>query len=271
MTERVMKIEHAALALAPRVRDRGTKVAVVLGSGLEAVADAAADADRTEYGAIPGFPRPTVEGHRGEVVFGRFGQTESVLLSGRAHLYEGASADEVVLPIRALALAGVDTLLLTNAAGGLSPDLAPGDIMLVTDHINLTGRNPLAGANLDELGPRFPRMSPPYDPDLVMQALGAAARAGVELRQGVYVGVLGPSYDTPAEVDAYRTLGGDVVGMSTVCESIAAVHAGMRVGCFSIVTNMAGSPSDDHAGVLDSARRASDELADVLLELISNL
>lgn len=264
-------IDAAAAVLQPTIDRRDTRVAVVLGSGLGGVVEAAEDHERVSYADIPQFPQPGVEGHAGQAVFGSVGGCEVVLLSGRSHLYEGVTPHEVALPVRALARAGVRTVILTNAAGGLSERVDPGDIMLISDHINMMGANPLLGPNIDDLGPRFPGMGRAWDPELRALAIEAARAVDVTLKEGVYVGVLGPSFETAAEARAYALLGGDVAGMSTVPEAIAAVHAGMRVAGFSIVTNRAGSASDSHAHVLERANEAGRQLTRVLIELLGRL
>ena len=190
------------------------------------------------YEEIPHFPRATVTGHRGALVFGRWDESPVVVMEGRFHLYEGYSPQEVIFPVRVMARLGVKVLIIVSAAGGLNPLFQSGDIMMVTDHINLTGRNPLAGPNLDEFGPRFPDMSRVYDPDLMSLAREEALKSGLLLREGIYVGILGPSLETPAETRFLRMIGADAVGMSTVHEVIAAVHCGVRIMVFVAITNV---------------------------------
>lgn len=217
-------------------------VAVVLGSGLGDFADGLSGARGAAYGDLPGFPPVGVEGHAGRLVLGRIGDpdgTPVAALAGRAHLYEGHDPTAVVSAVRALRLWGVGALLLTNAAGGIRDGMRPGDLMTLSDHINLSGYNPLRGPNDARLGPRFPDMSAAYDPVFrrILAELGAAA--GLRLHEGVYVGLAGPSYETPAEIRMLRTVGGDAVGMSTVVEVIAARHCGLRVAGISCITNLA--------------------------------
>jgi len=215
------------------------RIGVVLGSGLGGFTrslDAAACVPTTR---LPGFPVARVEGHAGEVVFGRCADVPVLVLRGRTHLYEGWSPREVVLPVRALIACGVERILVTNAAGGIDPTFGVGDLMLIEDHLNLTGANPLAGPDEPGLGPRFPDMSRAYDPELGEAVVEAAGEAGVTLRRGVYAGLAGPSYETPAEIRMLRTVGAHAVGMSTVLEVIAARHMGARVCGVSCISNAA--------------------------------
>jgi xanthosine phosphorylase len=255
----------AAAVLRERARNGAApRLGLVLGSGLGAIAGAVADPVAIGYDELPGFPRPGVEGHAGRAVVGRLGGVPAVVLQGRAHLYEGASPEAVVTPVRALRLAGVHTVLLTNAAGSLREDLRPGGLMLLTDHINLTGANPLVGPNDEGLGPRFPSLRDAYDPGLRALLRRTADEQGVALGEGVYLAVSGPSFETPAEIRAFRTLGADAVGMSTVHEVIAARHCGLRVAAVSAITNLAEGLSDEpvtHEGTLRDAARAAGDLA----------
>ena len=214
-------------------------VGIVLGSGLGAFADTLEHGFETHYSEIVGWPATTVAGHAGKLVTGRIGSQDVVVLAGRAHLYEGYSAAQVVFGIRELARRGVKSVILTNAAGGINLSYQPGDLVLISDHINLTGTNPLTGANDETLGPRFPDMTEIYTASFRELAHQTAAGFGVKLKEGVYAGLLGPSYETPAEIRYLRTIGADLVGMSTTLEAIAAAHAGMQVLGISCVTNMA--------------------------------
>lgn len=220
-------------------------VAVVLGSGLGALAERLHDPVEVPYGDIPSFPRPGVKGHAGRLVVGRLGADgpRIAALAGRVHLYEGHAPARVVHPVRTLWRWGVRAVVFTNAAGGIRRDLAPGDLMLITDHINLTGKNPLEGPADLRLGPRFPDMSAAYEPALGDDLRAAAKAQGVPLREGVYAGLGGPSYETPAEIRMLAVLGGDAVGMSTVHEVIAARHLGLRVAGVSCITNLAAGLS----------------------------
>jgi xanthosine phosphorylase len=248
------------------------RIGIVLGSGLGAVADAVEGATVIPYADLPGFPRPTIEGHAGSAVAGQIGGVPVVALQGRAHLYEGGDIDHIRVPIRALRAAGAEVLVLTNAAGSLRIDLGPGSLMLIEDHINLTGTNVLVGPNDDELGPRFPSLRDAYDPQLRADMRVAARDIGVELIEGVYLAVSGPSFETPAEIRAFHTLGADAVGMSTVHETIVARHCGLRVAAVSAIVNYAEGMSDDpvsHEQTLRDAARAAADLAPLITRFVS--
>jgi xanthosine phosphorylase len=250
------------------------RVGIVLGSGLGAVADAVQDPATVSYEELPGFPRPTVAGHAGSAVLGRLGGVPVCVLMGRAHLYEGGDPAPRVTPIRALHAAGVDTLVLTNAAGSLRPEVGPGRLMAISDHINLTGHNPLVGPNDDAIGPRFPSLRDAYDPELRARLHAAAGEHGIDLAEGVYLAVSGPSFETPAEIRAFRTLGADAVGMSTVHETILARHAGLRVAAISAISNLAEGMSDvplSHEQTLADAQRAAGDLATLLEAFVGGL
>jgi purine-nucleoside phosphorylase len=250
---------------------RGIRVGVVLGSALGGFERRLSRVHSIPYGKLPGFPRVTVEGHRGELLTGTCAGVRVAVLSGRAHFYEGNSLQDVVAPVRALARAGVRAVILTNAAGGIRRSFAPGDLMLITDHINAFGSNPLIGANDETLGPRFPDMTEVYDRALRAVARRAARRLRMRMPEGVYVGLHGPSYETPAEIKMWRRLGADAVGMSTVPEAIALRHAGVRVLAFSAITNMAAGilpRSLDHADVIAAGRTIGPRLARLLEEIL---
>ncbi len=247
------------------------RVGVVLGSGLGAVADAVEDAVIVGYEELPGFPRPSVAGHAGRAVLGSLSGVPVAVLQGRAHLYEGGDPDALRIPVRALRGAGASVLVLTNAAGSLRRDVGPGRLMAITDHINLMGFNALIGPNDDSVGPRFPSLRDAYDPELLSDLRAAAEETGVELAEGVYLAVSGPSFETPAEIHAYRTLGADAVGMSTVQETIVARHCGLRVAAISVITNLAEGMGDEalsHEQTLAAAERAASDLTGLLLEFI---
>jgi xanthosine phosphorylase len=248
------------------------RIGIVLGSGLGEVADAVEDATVIPYSELPGFPEPTIEGHAGRAVAGQINGVPVVALQGRAHLYEGVDLDRIRTPIRALRAAGAEILLLTNAAGSLRIDLGPGSLMLIEDHINMTGVNVLAGPNDDELGPRFPSLRDAYDPQLRAEMRKAARDLGIELLEGVYLAVGGPSFETPAEIRAFHTLGADAVGMSTVHETTVARHAGLRVVAVSAITNYAEGMSDEpvsHEQTLRDAARAAGDLAPLITRFVS--
>jgi xanthosine phosphorylase len=247
------------------------RVGVVLGSGLGAVAEAVEDPLVIGYEELPGFPRPSVEGHGGTVVAGHIGDVSVAVLQGRAHLYEGVDHDLVRTPIRALRAAGAEVLVLTNAAGSLRPELGPGRLMLISDHINMSGVNVLTGPNESDLGDRFTSLRDAYDPHLREGLRAAAEELGIELAEGVYLAVSGPSFETPAEIRAFRTLGADAVGMSTVHETIVARHCGLRVAAVSAITNFAEGMSDEpvsHEQTLRDAARAAADLAPLITRFV---
>jgi len=262
----------SARAAAAAVRERAPglvapTVGLVLGSGLGAVAEAVERPVRIPYAELPGFRAGTVAGHAGELVVGRMAGVEVAVLSGRAHLYEGASAAEVAAPVRTLARLGVERLLLTNASGSLRAEVAPGSLVALTDHINLTGFNPLTGPNDDDVGPRFVGLRDAYDPHLRASLHAAAAATGSALSEGIYLAVAGPSFETPAEIRAFRTLGADLVGMSTVAEVIVARHAGLRVAAVSVVTNLAEGLGDEalsHEHTLEAGARGARALGPLI-------
>jgi xanthosine phosphorylase len=247
------------------------RVGVVLGSGLGSVADAVEDPAVVGYEDLPGFPRPTVLGHAGRAVLGTISGVPVAVLQGRAHLYEGGDLDALRTPVRALRAAGAEILVLTNAAGSLRPSVGPGSLMAIIDHINLTGVSLLMGPNDDAIGPRFPSLRDAYDPVLLDVLRDCAREVGVDLAEGVYLGVSGPSFETPAEIRAYATLGADAVGMSTVQETILARHCGLRVAAVSVITNLAEGMSDEplsHEQTLRAAETGALDLSRLLLEFI---
>ena len=250
------------------------RAAVILGSGLGGFADRVEDAVEIPYGEIPGWPVSTALGHSGTLVVGTFAGVPLAVMKGRAHLYEGHAADRVVFGVRVLGRLGADALVVTNACGGVRDDLSPGDLVLISDHVNLQGTSPLVGPNDDTLGPRFPDLSDAYDPALRAIAHDAAARLGQSLSEGVYAAWLGPQFETPAEIRFMRVLGGDLAGMSTVQEVIAARHMGIRVLGISVVTNMAAGvlpEKIDHEVVLEVGARAAGPLTALLRALVPTL
>jgi xanthosine phosphorylase len=268
-----MSWREAAQVLTERA-GAAPRVGVVLGSGLGQVADAVEDATAIPYSDLPGFPQPSVEGHAGRAVAGSIGGVPVVAFQGRAHLYEGVDLDELRAPVRALKAAGAEIVVLTNAAGSLRADLGPGSLMLIEDHINLTGTNVLVGPNEDELGPRFPSLRDAYDPQLRADARKAAQEIGVALTEGVYLAVSGPSFETPAEIRAFHTLGADAVGMSTVHETIVARHCGLRVAAISAISNYAegmGEEAVSHEQTLRDAAKAADDLAPLIAKFVGGL
>jgi len=264
--------EAATLVLART--DVRPAVGLVLGSGLGGFAETLERRVAIPYGDIPHFPTSTAIGHKGELVLGVSQGVPVAVMSGRVHLYEGYRPDQVVFPVRVLGRLGVKTLVLTNAAGSVNVNYKPGELMVISDHINLMGVNPLIGPNHEQLGPRFFDMSEAYDPALRTIAERACGKAGVTVRHGVYVGVAGPSYETPAEIRAFRTLGADAVGMSTVPEVIAARHMGLRVLAISCITNLAAGVSKkklDHLEVLEVGRLVQASLNDVLGRIVQDV
>ncbi|MCH3971513.1 MAG: purine-nucleoside phosphorylase [Oscillospiraceae bacterium] len=245
------KIRAAAAAVRAKT-DIVPTVGVVLGSGLGGLADSVEKPCVLPYCQLPGFVPSTAPGHAGQLLLGKIGAVPVVCMQGRLHYYEGYTMENIVFPVRVMKALGIKTLILTNASGGVNLNFQAGDLMLLTDHINFLGTNPLIGPNDEKIGPRFPDMSHIYTPALQKLALKAADVCGIPLKQGVYLATTGPSYETPAEIRMFRTLGADAVGMSTVPEAIAAAHCGLQVLGFSMITNMA-------AGVLDQPL-SSDEV-----------
>ena len=249
-------------------------VALVLGSGLGAFGEAVQDATALPFSEVPGFPTSAVAGHKGRIVVGKVGGVRTIVLQGRVHAYEGWAPEDVVFGVRTLAMLGVKAIVLTNAAGGLNPAFAPGDLMLIRDHLNLAGWNPLTGPNDDRLGPRFPDMTDAYDPALTGALIAAGDRVGTALQRGVYAGLMGPSYETPAEIAMLRTLGADAVGMSTVPECIALRHMGVRVAGISCITNLAAGISEvplSHDEVKDTGARVARQFVALLTEAVPRL
>jgi purine-nucleoside phosphorylase len=274
------RIETAAAAIRARLAAEpalaAPQLGLVLGSGLGAVVDLLDAAPRLHisYGDIPEVPVSGVTGHAGELVAGMVGGRPVLVLSGRVHAYEGYTHREVTILLRAAFQVGLRTVVLTNAAGGLNPAFEPGELMLVTDHINLSGDNPLFGPNIDALGPRFPALTDAYDPDLADRARAAAQRARVDLHEGAYVMLAGPNYETRAELRMLRGLGADAVGMSTVLEVIVARHAGVRVLAFSLITNKATPDVEfgaTHQEVIEMGNVGAARLVKLLGELLPEI
>jgi purine-nucleoside phosphorylase len=258
---------QSRLKIAPRV-------AVVLGSGLGAFAETLNDVAIIPYEQIPGWPRSTAAGHAGQVVVGLLDGLPVAALSGRAHLYEGYTAQQAAYGVRTLGALGVQSFVLTNAAGGVNPAFGPGQLVLISDHINLLGENPLTGPNDDSLGPRFPDMSEAYSREYRQIAREAGKAMGLDLPEGVYAALPGPSYETPAEIRYLRAIGADLVGMSTVPETIAANHMGLKVLGISCVTNLAAGVTDqklDHKEVLEVGARVKDSMIALLRRVLPQL
>ncbi len=264
------KIREAARFLEQRITT-SPRIGMITGTGLGEITSRMDVDVRIPYREIPNFPESTIEGHRGTLVFGNIGGHPVAAQEGRFHLYEGYTPREITFPVRVMALLGVEYLLISSAAGGLNPGFRAGDLMVVTDHINLTGQNPLTGPNLDDFGPRFPDMSRVYDPELISLAVSAG---GPSLRKGVYAGLSGPSLETPAETRFLRIIGADAVGMSTVLEVIVGVHCGMRVMAIVVITNvnipgrMAPVSLED---VLAAARESGPALSALWERILSDL
>jgi purine-nucleoside phosphorylase len=249
-------------------------VAIVLGSGLGAFAEDLTDATAIPYEDIPGFARSTVQGHAGRLVIGRVGDVTVAAMQGRFHFYEGYSLQEVTFPIRVLKMLGVRTLLLTNAAGTLKMDFLPGSLMVIGDHLNLLGDNPLRGENDERFGPRFPDLTAVYARRLQDIVIDEANAMGIEVQRGVYAALSGPSYETPAEIHMMRTLGADAVGMSTVPEAIVARHMDMQVIGISCITNLAAGVSDtpiDHSQVMEIGQRVRAHFTELLRRVIGKV
>lgn len=263
------------------------RAAIVLGSGLGSFADEVGGPTVIPFEDIPGFARTTITGHAGRLVFGELGGVPVVVQQGRFHYYEGYDMEQVMLPVRAFGLMGIKNLLLTNAAGSLDPDMLPGSLMLITDHINCIGENPLRGPNDERLGPRFPDMTTVYDREFERIASEEAAviarerfESGADealtdfVHRGVYCALSGPTYETPAEIRMYRMLGADAVGMSTVPESIAASHMGMRVLAISCITNFAAGMTDaplDHEHVMKTGERAAEVFGELIRRVVKRI
>jgi purine-nucleoside phosphorylase len=249
-------------------------VGVVLGSGLGAFADTLDDRHETPYSELEGWPQSTAAGHAGKLVTGRIGTTDVIVLAGRAHLYEGYTARQVTFGIRELHRRGVRSVILTNAAGGINLEYRPGDLVLISDHINLLGQNPLTGPNDDSLGPRFPDMSEAYSRAYRETAQRIARELSIKLQEGIYAAVPGPSYETPAEIRYLRSIGADLVGMSTVPETIVANHMGMKVLGISCVTNMAAGILKQplhHGEVMETGERVKDTFIQLLRAVVPQL
>lgn len=272
-TDEFARAESAAKFIRPRTKLR-PQITVVLGSGLGAFADELENSTRIPYARIPNFPRSTAVGHAGQLVIGKTSGIAVTAMQGRVHLYEGYSPQQVVFPMRVLSRLGIRAAILTNAAGGINLSYKQGALVIIRDHINLLGANPLTGANDDRLGPRFPDMTEAYFKNFRAIAAEESRRLGTEVHEGVYAAVPGPSYETPAEIRYLRTIGADLVGMSTVPEVIAARHMGVRVLGISCVTNMAAGILDQplsHNEVLETGKRVSGQFIALLRAVIPRI
>ena len=273
MTKAYEKLQKC-LACVREKTDFVPQVALILGSGLGALADEIDAVATVDYADIEGFPVSTVPGHRGRFVFGSFSNVKVVIMQGRVHFYEGYSAEDVLLPTRLMAMLGAKILFLTNAAGGVNKSFRAGDFMLITDHIMSLFPNPLIGENVEELGTRFPDMSEVYDAQLRSKIIKTAQKYDIPLQQGVYCQLTGPTFETPAEVRMLAALGADAVGMSTACEAAAAKHAGLRVCGISCITNQAAGISEtplSHEEVFETANRVAPLFRQLVRESIISL
>jgi purine-nucleoside phosphorylase len=269
------EIDQAAQYISARTRHKPS-IGLILGSGLNPLADEIAQADIIDYHNVPNFPVSTVEGHKGELVIGRLNGQIVLAMRGRAHYYEGYSMQQIALPVRVMRALGIQTLIVTNAAGGVNMHYHAGDLMLITDHINLVGMaglNPLRGPNDDSLGPRFPDMTHAYDPALSDLTRTVAREQGLELHEGVYMMLAGPSFESPADIRFLRMIGADAVGMSTVPEVIVARHGGMRVLGLSLISNSLAGGHDKvtHEEVLQSGRAAVPKLAGLIKGVLARM
>ncbi|MBZ5720299.1 MAG: purine-nucleoside phosphorylase [Acidobacteriia bacterium] len=273
MSDDFTRAESAAAFLLSQTPLR-PKIGLVLGSGLGSFADDLSSATRIPYASIPSFPRSTAIGHAGQMVIGKAGETPVAAMQGRVHLYEGYSAQEAAFPTRVFARMGIRALILTNAAGGINLEYGQGALVVLTDHINLQGQNPLVGANDDRFGPRFPDMTQAYWKPYREMALEESRKLGKQVFQGVYAALRGPSYETPAEIRYLRTIGADLVGMSTVPEVLAARHMGLKVLAISCVTNMAAGILDqviNHQEVLDTGERVKGDFVALLRAVLPRI
>jgi purine-nucleoside phosphorylase len=265
------KIKQTADYLRSKVSDMPT-TAIILGTGLGALVDYIEDKQYIPYSEIPNFPISTVEGHSGNLIFGTLGGKRVMAMQGRFHYYEGYDMKQVTFPVRVMKALGVETLFVSNAAGGMNKNFKVGDVMIITDHINLFPENPLRGKNYAELGPRFPAMTEPYDKKLIALADQIAAESNIRLVHGVYVGTPGPTFETPAEYEYFRVIGGDAVGMSTVPEVIVARHADMKVFGVSVITDLGGKDITEvptHEEVQRAAEHAQPTVVAIMRELVA--
>ncbi|HKQ04418.1 MAG TPA: purine-nucleoside phosphorylase [Blastocatellia bacterium] len=265
---------EAARYISAKILTRAPRAAIVLGSGLGGVADAIEAAIEIPYDEIPFFMRSTVEGHAGKLIAGSLGGVDVIAMRGRFHFYEGYGMEEVTFPVRVFAVMGIKTLVLTNAAGGTAPHLGPGSLMVITDHINMMGDNPLRGENDARFGPRFPDMTSVYTPEYIQIAHEVAREMGITLAEGVYLGLRGPSYETAAEVRLFTKFGGDALGMSTVPEAIVARHCQINLLAISCITNAAAGMTKqaiNHEEVMEVGGRAGRQLGELIMRAVPRL
>jgi purine-nucleoside phosphorylase len=270
----MMEKINEAVGFIKNIYSQQPAVGIVLGSGLGNFTDEIEVEMEIPYSDIPHFPVSTVQGHKGKLVFGTVSGKKVVAMAGRFHFYEGYTAEQTVFPVRVMKMLGIQTLLLSNAAGGVNPDLQVGDLMIITDHISQLIPNPLIGKNYAALGPRFPDMSEPYKRSLVKKTIAIAAEKNINVKQGVYVAVTGPTFETRAEYKMIQALGGDAVGMSTVQEAITAIHMGLPVFAMSVITDVGLREEENiitHEEVLQAAKEAEPRFASIFKELIAQL
>lgn len=268
------KIKETAEFLRSKVEGTMPKTAIILGTGLGSLVDSINDKQYIAYKDIPNFPVSTVEGHSGNLIFGTLGGKRVIAMQGRFHYYEGYDMKQVTFPVRVFKELGVDTLFVSNAAGGMNKEFLVGDVMIITDQINLFPENPLRGKNYNELGPRFPAMTKPYDHNLIALADAVAAEKGIRVMHGVYVGTTGPTFETPAEYEYFRIIGGDAVGMSTVPEVIVARHGDMRVFGVSVITDLGGKDITEvpsHEEVQQAALKAQPNVVAIISEMVKRI
>lgn len=267
------KINESVEYIQKKIKSK-PRIGMILGSGLGDLADSIQEPIKIPYESIPHFPISTVEGHKGQLVIGKLGGQDVIAMQGRFHYYEGYPIEDVTFPVRVMSGLGIDILFVTNAAGGANTEFTPGDLMIIKDHINFTGANPLIGENLDSKGPRFLDMSYAYDRDLMKLVRQVSLDIDLNLRQGVYMWFTGPTYETPAEVKLARTLGADAVGMSTVPEVIVANHEGIKVLGISCITNMASGILEgalSHDDVVETSLKVKDDFKNLLLETLKRI
>lgn len=271
--EEMIKIKQAADFIKEKIKFI-PEIALILGSGLGVLADEVENRVEIDYSDIPNFPISTVKGHEGRFVYGDLGGKRVIMMQGRFHFYEGYDLKTVVLPVRVLKTLGVDKLIVTNASGGVNKSFTPGELMIITDHINMCGENPLRGKNLDEMGTRFPDMSSPYNRDFIDIAKKAAMECEIDIKSGVYMMMSGPCYETPAEIRMARILGADAIGMSTVPEVIAANHCGIKVLGISCITNMAAGILNQplsHQEVIETSNRVKEGFKSLIRGIVKSM